>query len=261
LKVVYERDDPQNNLPVVELSQGATNLWLILLFGILFIMAARYLRSPTKRELAGEGRDLDRLRGGVREPSMTHKESIRSLLAESGYKLSNISTETPRENWNRTFPVEWKGLFKILSIYMTVMAFIPIILTLGIRFFHSGFSFNEAFGKFSPFELFLIFICIVGVLVGIAFLIALWIRFARITISNGEIRGLNLWGFRNRIPLTEVTSLTPMSIHGINAIIVHSSYHGKIGISDRTQDLPELLSILHQHLPESINDPRTYPAG
>lgn len=97
----------------------------------------------------------------------------------------------------------------------------------------------------------LVLVCIPVFSAGFSLLIASWFRIATITISNEEIRGRNFWGFRNRIPLTDISKLTPFTNNGINAIVVNSRYHGQIFISDKTQRLPELLAILDPYLPDS----------
>jgi len=58
------------------------------------------------------------------------------------------------------------------------------------------------------------------------------------------LHGRTYWGRKNRIPLNDITKLTEFSSNGIRALVVHSRYHGKIYISDRTERLAELLEML-----------------
>jgi len=157
------------------------------------------------------------------------------------------------------FPVEWKRLFKSLSVFISVAILVPVTLMMLIRYVSSGFDYGKTFEHVSlPMALlFLVFIPIVSA--GFSFLISLWFRLATITLSNGEIHGRNYWGIRNRIPLNDITKLTSFRNNGINAIVVNSQYHGQIYISDKTARLPELLTILRGYLPES-KKPSTDPA-
>ena len=152
---------------------------------------------------------------------------------------------------NATFPVEWKQIFKSLSVFMSVAIIVAVTLSMGIRFLSSGFNYEKTFEHMSFSVFLIVLVCIPVVSVVCSFLIALWFRLAAITIANGEIHGRSFWGMRNRIPLSEVTKLTPFSNNGINAIVVNSRYHGQIYISDKTEGLPELLRILDVYLPES----------
>ena len=152
---------------------------------------------------------------------------------------------------NATFPVDWKRTFKSLSVLMSATIIVPVTLLMGIRYLFSGFNYEKTFEHMSVSVFVFILVCIPFFSVGFSFLIALSFRLATITISNEEIRGRSFWGFRNRIPLTDISKLTPFSNNGINAIVVNSRYHGQIYISDKTQHLPDLLAILDEYLPES----------
>ena len=71
--------------------------------------------------------------------------------------------------------------------------------------------------------------------IAFAFLISQWSRLATITIFDGSIHGQGFWGTKKKIPLSDITSLTPFSNNGINAIVVNSKLHGQIYISDKTE--------------------------
>jgi hypothetical protein len=86
-----------------------------------------------------------------------------------------------------------------------------------------------------------------------AFLISQWFRLASITISEGMIQGRTYWGRKNKIPLNVITKLTRFHSNGIRAIVVHSKYHGSIYISDKTERLSELMSLLAPYLSESTS--------
>ncbi len=151
---------------------------------------------------------------------------------------------------SETFPVEWKRLFKSLSVVMSVSIIVPVVLLMFIRLVSSGFDYEKTFEHVSfPMSLFFL-VCIPLVSIGFSFLIALWFRLATITISAGKIHGRNYWGIRNSIPLNDITKLTSFRSNGINAIVVNSQYHGQVYISEKTERLSELLGILLGHLPE-----------
>ena len=144
---------------------------------------------------------------------------------------------------------------------MTVAIIVPVTLLLGIRYLSSGFDYAKTFEHTSLPVFLLILACIPVFSVGFSFVIALYFRLATITISSSEIWGRSFWGFKNRIPLTDITKLTPFSNNGINAIVVNSRYHGKIYISDKTQRLSELLALIDACLPESEKEFQTEQAA
>ncbi|GEP40862.1 hypothetical protein [Brevifollis gellanilyticus] len=149
---------------------------------------------------------------------------------------------------NTTFPVDWKQVFKSLSVFMTVAILVPVTLMIGVRYVSSGFNYEKTFEHVSMPVFLLILACVPLVSVVMAFLVGQWFRLATITLSEGMIHGRNFWGRKNKIPLSEITRLTPFSNNGIKAIVVHSKYHGQIYISDKTERMAELLEFLNDHL-------------
>jgi hypothetical protein len=87
--------------------------------------------------------------------------------------------------------------------------------------------------------------------IGFAWLIALWVRMAKITISNGIIQGRNYWGFKNSFLLAESVSSYNFSNNGINAIVLVSRNSGKIYISVHTEKLNELLDVIEPYIIEN----------
>ncbi len=151
---------------------------------------------------------------------------------------------------NATYPVDWKRLFKSLSVFISVAIIVPVSLLMMVRYASSGFDHAKTFEHLSFPAFLLMLLCVPPFSAAIALLVALWLRRAAINIKDEAIHGLNYWGFRNRIPLNDITRLTSFHNNGINAIVVNSRYHGQIFISDKTQCLPELLALLNGHLPE-----------
>lgn len=151
---------------------------------------------------------------------------------------------------NATFPVDWKQVFKSLSVFMTVAILVPVTLMMGVRYVSSGFNYEKTFEHVSMPVLLLILACVPLVSVVMAFLVGQWFRLATITLSEGMIHGRNFWGRKNKIPLSEITRLTPFSNNGIKAIVVHSKCHGQVYISDKTERMAELLEFLNDHLPK-----------
>lgn len=58
---------------------------------------------------------------------------------------------------------------------------------------------------------------------------------------------------KNKIPLNDITKLVPFSNNGISAIVLHSKHHGQVWISDKTQQLPDLLKFLADYVPDGQN--------
>lgn len=254
LSVIFLPKQPSMNLPYLSLSEGKFDLWAMLFLGLFLVFIALFqiwiainqgtVGHRRARSISGgQGAPLVTLRGASKpEPGIQEKE------------VKEDRKEEPRQVMKKEFPVEWKGVFKSLSIYMSVLIILSVTLVIGVRYLSSGFDHQETFGKTS-FVGFLLILAILAILsVGISFLVASWLRLAKISIANGEIHGRNAWFLRNRIPLSDLSGLTHFSHNGIEAIVVDSGSHGKVFISYRTQGLSELLEILDQYLPEGEAD-------
>ena len=151
---------------------------------------------------------------------------------------------------NATYPVDWKRLFKSLTVFVSVAIIVPVSLLMMLRYASSGFDYAKTFEHMTLPAFLLALLCVPPFSAAIALMVSLWLRRAAITIKDEAIHGLNYWGFRKRIPLNDITRLTSFHNNGINAIVVNSRHHGQIFISDKTQGLPELLEFLNGHLPE-----------
>ena len=151
---------------------------------------------------------------------------------------------------NATFQVDWRQIFKSVAIFMSSAIIGGILIPVGIATI-SGRSPKHAV----PFTSMVIYVLLFAPLFSIAFafVISQWFRLASITVSEEAIRGRTYWGRKNEIPLSDVTKLTRFSSNGIRAIVIHSRYHGKIYISDRTERLTELLALLAPYLNERPN--------
>jgi hypothetical protein len=149
-----------------------------------------------------------------------------------------------------TFPVAWLQVFKSLSIHITIAILVAVTAIMAIRYVTSGFDYAKTFQHVTPSVILLVLLGTSVFSMILAFLIAMFMKFAAITIREGAIHGRNYWYWKGRIPLSDITELSTFSNNGINAIVVHSKYHGKIYISDKTERLEELLEILVKHLPE-----------
>ena len=152
---------------------------------------------------------------------------------------------------NKTYPVDWKSLFKSLLLTTSLTIVGIIVLVFVVHFCISGFDYGQTFKYASPFSLLLILLAVPFACAPIVFLIAQWVRITAVSIEDNTLHGRNVWGFKNMLPLDDIVQLSPYSNQGINAIMVSSKNHGHILISDKTQDLPELLLFLNDYLPES----------
>lgn len=146
------------------------------------------------------------------------------------------------------YPIVWKPLFVSLTIYISAAIIIPLIIMIVIRFVSLRFDFNETFGHMSFFDFLLILACVPFVAMVLSFLIAQYCRIGTITLSERQIEGRNYWGFKKSIPLADITELSPFNNNGLNAIVVHSKYHGDIYVLDKTERLEELLGKLEPYL-------------
>ena len=162
---------------------------------------------------------------------------------------ANDAERSAKMKMNGHYPVKWKQKFKSLTVYMTIVIFVPIIFFMSYHFISKGFDYAKTFEKLSLLGfLALIFLGVPLFSVIFAFLISQYFRIADITISDGKITGRNYWMLKNTIPLSDITKLSNFSSNGINAIVVNSRYHGKVYISEDTERLNELLKLLEPYL-------------
>lgn len=146
-----------------------------------------------------------------------------------------------------TYQVLWKELWFSLSKYMAIAITIPVLIVFAIRYVKYGFDFGAAFPHLNLINSLKIGSGIVLFCIVLAWLIALWVGMAKITISNGTIQGRNYWGFKNSFPLAESISSYNFSNNGINAIVLVSRNSGKIYISVYTEKLNELLELIEPY--------------
>jgi len=151
------------------------------------------------------------------------------------------------------FRVNWKGLWKSLTKYMTIAIVASITLIMVVRFFSNGFTYESVFKHLSPIEYIYMFFVIWGFCGVFSLLIALWVRAAKVTIKDENLHGRNYWGFKKIIPLNGIKSLEPFSDNGINAVIADAGKHGKIFIYIQTERLDELIEIIESKMQTSIN--------
>jgi hypothetical protein len=146
------------------------------------------------------------------------------------------------------FKVNWRQMFISTSVFMTTAVTTPLLIFAGI----------QLFAKHRPPAFVLpliarILLIVVPPLIAFALLISQWFRLATITISDGAVKGRSYLGFKKKIPLTDITKLTQFHSNGIRAFVLHSKYHGKIYIYDRTERLGELMALLMPYLKAEEN--------
>lgn len=143
-----------------------------------------------------------------------------------------------------TYSVLWKGLWLNLSKYMMLVVCIPLLLLGLTGYIKSGFDFGATFLHLDSTNPLIIAFFAGLSCIFFSLLIAIWIRIAKVSVHDGIIQGRNYWGFKNSFPLEESVSLSKFSNNGINAIVLKSKKSGKIYISDYTERLNELLTLI-----------------
>lgn len=152
---------------------------------------------------------------------------------------------------SKVYPVRWQRVFASLTKVITFLILVPLVCMMSLRYVMHGFNYAKTFEHVSLPGFLLVLACVPLGSAVFAFLIAIWFRFAGITLTDVAISGRNYWFLKNRIPLSDITDLSHFSSNGINAFVVHSCYHGKIYISDMTEDVDELLTLVSSYLPDS----------
>lgn len=180
-------------------------------------------------------------------------------------RIPETSTQTRHPEWTPgrgmagTYPVEWRVLFVSLTSFLAVVLVGITAMTFAGRFVATGFDAARTFQHVSPVSFVLLLLSMPLVAVVVAFLIAMAMRVARITLTDTTIQGVNHWCVKRKIPLGEITRLGRFSQNGIRAIVVQSERHGQIYISENTHRLQELLQFLEHTIAE--NEARKKPAA
>lgn len=151
------------------------------------------------------------------------------------------------------YPVNWIGLGKKLTKFISIAISIPLIFVFIIRFFTSGFNLDATFEHMAIWQLPLFFLGIVAFSAIFSFLISAAFKFAYIEIENGNLIGRNYWFLKNSIPLAEITELYPFSNNGIDAVVASAGRHGKVYISTHTENLQELLAFIESKMAATDN--------
>lgn len=148
---------------------------------------------------------------------------------------------------NTTFHVQWRRFFRSLTTFMTIAIAIPVILVCVFRLVRLGW--DEAFAHTSPIAFILILLGIPVFSAICALPFAAWIRLASVTVTETDVIGRNYWGWKSRIPLSDIHGFERFSSNGINAIVVTSGKHGKIYINEHTECIDELVTLLSTYIP------------
>jgi hypothetical protein len=151
------------------------------------------------------------------------------------------------------YPVNWIGLGKKLTKFISIAISIPVAFIFIIRLFSSGFNLDATFEHVAIWQLPLFFLGIVAFSAVFSFLISVAFKFAYIEIDNGNLIGRNYWFFKNSVPLAEITELYPFSNNGIEAVVASAGRHGKVYISTHTQNLQELIEFIESKMASNGN--------
>ncbi len=154
------------------------------------------------------------------------------------------------QNGNKLiYYVNWIKLWRSISIYTVSALIISITLFELIQFIKNGFSFSQSFQHVTPVNMLMFVIGLCFCLIIFSLIISILFKFAAITIDEKYITGRNYWGFKKQLPLVDLISLYHYSNSGLNAIVAESKSHGKVYISEYTENLEDLLLILDKYLP------------
>ncbi|MGV3661969.1 MAG: hypothetical protein ACO1TE_17425 [Prosthecobacter sp.] len=164
---------------------------------------------------------------------------------------TRLSVWTPGRDMTGTYPVEWRPLFASLAFFLTVMFVLAVVTGLVAQFVKAGFDASRIFEHVSPWSALLLLLGAPVLAVVVAFVVAMMMRVATITLTDKTIEGVNYGCFKKRIPLEDITKLFSFSQNGIRATVVHSPRHGNIYISENTHRLTELLQFLNATIAEN----------
>ncbi|WP_237060373.1 hypothetical protein [Microbulbifer sediminum] len=151
------------------------------------------------------------------------------------------------------YQVNWIGLGKKLTKFMSMAISIPVAFVFIARLFSSDFNLEKTFEHVAIWQLPLFFLGIVAFSAVFGFLIAAAFKFAYVKIENGNLVGRNYWFFKNSIPLSEINELYPFSNNGIEAVVASAGKHGKVYISTHTENLEDLIAIIESKMESGGN--------
>ncbi|UHQ54974.1 MULTISPECIES: hypothetical protein [unclassified Microbulbifer] len=151
------------------------------------------------------------------------------------------------------YQVDWIGLGKKLTKFMSMAISIPVTFVFIARLFASGFNLEKTFEHVALWQLPLFFLGIFAFSAVFGFLIAAAFRFASIRIENENLIGRNYWFLTNSIPLSEIKELYPFSNNGIEAVVASAGKHGKVYISTHTENLEDLIEFIESKMESAGN--------
>lgn len=155
---------------------------------------------------------------------------------------------------NSIFRVRWRQFWKALTQYLWFATLVPLGVLLTLRYIGTGFDYSKTFENASPLSLVIISAVILASMPVFALGISLFLRRASVSLRDGKLQGMNYWGRRKHIPLQHIAAFSIFRSNSVNALVVESLEHGKIYISDQTERLDELLSLLTASVSEPLRE-------
>jgi hypothetical protein len=159
---------------------------------------------------------------------------------------------------NLSFKVQWKQLWKSLTIYMSIAIVVPSGFFVAFTWVTKGY--DETFRHVSP-QMGLLGIPVIIVVFCGAFSLGLALpcRMMSVRITDLHLEGRNCWGIKRRLPLDEISSMTRFDSNGYRAMVVSAGKHGKVYILDQTENVQDILSLLATYL--ESNEKKAQPSG
>jgi hypothetical protein len=141
-----------------------------------------------------------------------------------------------------TFRLQWRRMWKYLTIYMSVGIVAPVALFVLFTWVTKGY--DETFRYVSLAMWLLSIPGVVAFSGAFALGIALLCSLMSIRLTDHHLEGRNYWGFKKRIPLNQISSLDRFDSNGYRATVANAGKHGKVYILDQTENIQDILSLL-----------------
>ena len=166
-------------------------------------------------------------------------------------------------------PIRWRHLWRILATFIFGVIF-ALILFFFILVTITG-------GSAELFRHLTLSVIVIGILAIAVFscacslIAALVTSLMSIRLTDNFLEGRNFWGGKEKIPLSDITSISTADLRGpytifvpnwiinLTAIVVSSAHHGTIYISPYTENFTELVTLLGTYLPDGT--PMPFKAG
>ena len=148
---------------------------------------------------------------------------------------------------NTAHELDWRVLWRKLTIEFFMMIILITVTSSVTQYVSSKDALATYIAALSPLVLYVVAVSTVFS-VFFALLISLSMRSHRVTFDDNYIVGRDMWGFKRRIPLNSIRSVSSIENNGLSGIILKSEGYGSISIPKQIERQTELLVNIREQI-------------